>query len=267
MKRDITKKSSATERNITDKDEEGTEPVRIENRRARGKWKDSHVVRLVLLIVVAILFAGGGIFYLFGRFCPSSGGFLGVDLLYLIASVFVLWCFISGIVRLVRSCRGQRTRKKVLLILAKTAVPLVYVGLILAPYLFPLQRFSGRFYELFALGLRDRIESKADIEATRAWLQSLPAEEYEEYKGGDQIPSAKLPEALRVLQDGDVRISLSADANANTMVELMWGSAVMGHWGAMIGMKDMETPPSDFRFGGSYILPVEPGAYVWWRVE
>jgi len=249
---------------------ENTEPVRTEKKRVRAKWRDSHVVMLVLLIVVAILFAGNWIFYLFGRFCPSAVGFLGVDLLYLIASVFVLWCFILGIVRLVRSCRGKRTRKKVLLILAKTAVPLVYVGLFLAPAFFPLQRFSARYYELFALGLRDRIESKADIEATRVWLQSLPAEEYEgyeKYKHGKQIPSAKLPEALRALQDGDVRISISANANGNTMVELMWGSAVMGHWGAMIGMKDMETPPSDFRFHGSYILPVEPGAYVWWRFE
>jgi len=133
-----------------------------------------------------------------------------------------------------------------------------------------MKQFCGRFYEWFALGLRDRIESKADIEATRAWLQSLPAEEYEgyeKYEHGKQIPSTKLPEALRALQDGDVRISLSANANGNTMVELMWGSTVMGHWGAMIGMKDMEIPPSDFRFNGSYILPVEPGVYVWWRFE
>ncbi len=262
MKRDITKKSSATERNTTDKDEEGTEPVRIENRRVRGKWKDSHVVLLVLPIVLAILFPGGGMFYLSGRFCPDPVAWGLITWLLVIASGFILCCFILGIVRLIRGCWVRPTRKEVLLVLAETAVPLVYVGLFLGPRFFAHEQFCGRTYEWFTLGLRDRIESKADIEAARAWLQSPRAEEYEDNVG---ISTDELPEALRRLKDA--RISLSTDANGNAKIRLLWGSPVMGHWGAEIGMKDMETPPSEFRFGGSYILPVEPGVYVWWRFK
>jgi hypothetical protein len=241
---------------------ENAEPVGTAANRHRGKWRDSHVVMLILPIVLTILFAGKGIFYLSGRFWPDALALAGIMWLLVIASGFILCCFILGIVRLVGVCRGKRTRKESLLILAETGIPLVYFGLFLVPHFFAQEQFCGRPHELFALGLRDRIESKADIEATRAWLQSLRPEEY---KDRGRISSAELPEALRALKGA--RASLWSDANGNAVIRLLWGSGIMGHWGAMIGMKDMETPPSDFRLYGSYILSVEPGVYVWWRFE
>ena len=85
MKRDITKKSSATEPSVTNKDiEESTEPVRTERKRVRGKWKDSHVILLVLPVVLTILFPGGGMFYLSGRFCPGPLASGGIDWLFVI---------------------------------------------------------------------------------------------------------------------------------------------------------------------------------------
>ena len=109
--------------------------------------------------------------------------------------------------------------------------------------------------------MRDRIESKVDIGATRAWLQSLGAEDYE-----DRYPpvwSDELPESLKVLKHAVTH--LSADANGNPKVRLEWGSAMMGHVGVEIGMKDMETPPSDFSPQVKRRLPLEPGAYVFWE--
>ena len=77
--------------------------------------------------------------------------------------------------------------------------------------------------------------------------------------------NAEPPESLGGLKNA--RASLSPDENGNARIRLSWGSGVMGKWGVEIGMKDMKTPPSDFRHHGAYILPVEPGVYVWWRFE
>lgn len=55
---------------------------------------------------------------------------------------------------------------------------------------------------------------------------------------------------------------MSADENGSPRVRLAWGSG-FGHWGIVIGMDDMEIPPSDFSRYGEYRLPVEAGVYVW----
>ena len=245
--------------------EEKTESVRTEKRRVRGKGRDSHVVLLVLPIVLTILFAGRGILYLLCRFRPHATSLRDINLLYVIASVFILLCFILAIVKFF-SRRRKRTRKEALLIVAEMCIPLVYFGLFhgftVVADSFAQEQFCGRGYELYTLGLRDRIESKADIEATRDWLQSLGSEEY---RNGNAISNAELPECLRGLKGA--RAELSADANGSAKVSLMWGSGIMGSWGVVMGMKDMEIPPSDFGTHGEYRLPVEPGVYVWTEFE
>lgn len=52
-------------------EKENMAATQAERKRPRGKWKDAHVVLFVLLVVLTILFPGGGIFYLCGRFSPE----------------------------------------------------------------------------------------------------------------------------------------------------------------------------------------------------
>ena len=250
--------------NGTDK-QKNTGPTRSEKRQPRGRWKDSHIILLVLPVVLTILFPVGGLFYLCGRFRPYTLTLWDVSLLYLAVVVFMVYCFFSGIVRLFsRTKKSTRTEK--LLIIAETGIPLVFAGLFLVPFFFAKAELCGRPYDLFMFGLRDRIESKVDIGATRTWLQSFNVEDldvhYNVKPGYSLIPRSECPRSLRVLKaDG---VLLSADKNGNAKVRLDWGSGFMGHWGVEIGMKDMETPPSDFGMHGEHRLPVEPGVYVWW---
>lgn len=230
-------------------------------KRPRGKWKDSHIVLLVLPIVLTILLPGGGIFYLCGRFSPGPISLVHVCMLYPVVFVFMFWCFFAGIVRL-SGRKGKRARKEKLLIAVETGVPLVFVTLFVGSFFLPEAQFFGHGYRFFVYGFRDRVERRADIESTRAWLKSLGAEDYED---GNRISSDELPESLRGLREA--RATLSADENGNARIRLRWGSAMMGHWGVEIGMKDMNIPPSDFSPYGEYRLPVEPGVYVWWRFE
>lgn len=219
------------------------------------------MVRFVLPVVLTILYPGGGILYLHGRFSPYAETRMNIILLFPVALIFILWCFVTGIVRMVRLRRG-RTRKQLLLTIAEICVTLVYVGLILVLLYSAQARSYWRSHDFFMLGLRDRIKSKVDVGGTRHWLQSLGAEEYEY---GNRIFGAELPKSLGVRKNARAR--LWADENGNPKVRLTWGSAVMGHWGAVIGMEDMATPLSDFSWHGEYRMPVEPGVYVWEAIE
>jgi hypothetical protein len=242
---------------------ESTEPVRTVVSRPRGKWKDSHVVFFVLPIALTVLFPGGGIFYLCGRFRPDALTFIFVNMMYLAAVAFIFICFLAGIVRL--SFRwGARTRNERLLIAAETAVPLIFLGLIVATFFLKEAELCGYRYGLFLYGLRDRVRSKVDIGATRTWLQSLDTKELDDHY--NRIPRSDWPQSLSGLK-GAVRM-LAVDENGNAKVRLAWGSTpIEGHWGIDIGAEDMKIPPSDFSLYGEYRVPVEPGVYVWQALE
>ena len=169
---------------------ENTKPARVVKGRTHGKWKDSHVIFFVLPVVLTILFPGGGIFYLCGRFSPGPLTVMHVSMFYLAAIVFIFYCFFLGIVKL-SGRRGKRTRNEKFLIAAETCIPLIFVGILVSNYFFVGSRFYGHHQKLFMLGLRDRVKSRADIGATRVWLESLNHKDYEyasdHYTG---IPSA-----------------------------------------------------------------------------
>ena len=100
---------------------------------------------------------------------------------------------------------------------------------------------------------------KTDICEIRDWLRTLDKEGLSEYP--KSLPHEKLPKSLKILRAKT--IFLSADENRNPKVMLGWGTGVLRTWGIVIGMEDMEIPPSDFSRYGEYRLPVEAGVYVW----
>ena len=237
--------------------------VLTSDKKPRSNWKDSHLVLFFLPVILTILFPLGGIFYLSGRFCPYATTFCYVHLIYLVALVFIIFCLISGIVKL-SGRKGKLTRNKKILATAEIAIPLVFI-ILLGAFIFLAftdKEFRGPRFQLFMYGIRERVKSKVDVKAARIWLQSLGDEDYNEkdlnYK---RLSKAKWPESLRGLKHAVA--FLSKDENSNMKVRFGWGSGMLGHWGVEIGTKDMKIPRSDFSMYGEVILPVEPGVYVW----
>jgi len=227
------------------------------------------VIRFVLPVILTVLFPVGGMYYLCGRFSLIGLNFATICMIYPVVIVFMFWCFFKGIVKLSGSGQEGMGNERLLLI-AETGFPLVFVGLLLAPFVFGEKLGMSRLgMGLVGVGLRHRVESEVDIAATRVWLESLDDElgEYTE-DGVVYVISSKyfsrsdLPESLRGLK-GAMAV-LSADENGSARVRLEWGGTPSGHWGIVIGMKDMETPPSEFSPEVKHIVPVEPGVYVWW---
>lgn len=242
---------------------EHTKPKRTMDMTAHDKWKDSHVVLFFLPVILTILFPLGGMFYLSGRFCPYVTTFCCINLFYIVVLIFIIYCFISGIMKL-SGRKRKLTRNEKALVTTETTIPLVFIILVGAFIFlgFTDEEFRGPRFKCFMYGIRDCVKNKIDIEATRIWLKSLSDEDYNEkdlnYK---RLSKAKWPESLRGLKH--TVAFLSKDGNGNMKVRLGWGSGMLGHWDVEIGMKNMKIPKSNFSMYGEVILPVEPGVYVW----
>jgi hypothetical protein len=248
--------------------QKNTGPARTEVEKPRGKWKDSHIILLVLPVVLTILFPVGGLFYLCGRFSPNVFSFVNICMAYPLVVVFMFWCFFTGILKL-SGRNGKYTANEKLITIAETSVPLFFVGFFLVPFFLSRERTAcGPGPGLVVVGLRHRVESEVDIAATRVWLQSLDAELGEYTEGGvvyvdssKNLSRSELPELLRGLGAG---AKLSADENGNARIRIGWGSAMTAHWGVVIGVKDMKIPQSESSPVVRHVVPVEPGVYVWW---
>lgn len=238
------------------------ELARREKGKPLGKWRDSHIILLVLPFVLTILFPVGGVYYLCGRFSPRVFSFANICMVYPVVIIFIFWCFFSGIVKLTGR-RGKYTTSEKLIIIAETSIPLIFVSLLVSPFMFVERLGMSRLgMGLVGVGLRHRVESEVDIAATRAWLKSLDPKDYVDYYH-PRIHGDDLPKSLRGMKDARASLTIEEDATPKA-ISLWWGGTPSGHWGIVIGMKDMETPPSESVPLIRTVVPVEPGVYVWW---
>ncbi|HCO93971.1 MAG TPA: hypothetical protein DIU00_08480 [Phycisphaerales bacterium] len=173
-------------------------------------------------------------------------------------------------IRLFNNWTKYTQRKKIIRFI-QVCVPTVFIASffisVFTPINIPLYQPG---YNPFTYGFRERIRSKADIEDIRNWLETLEDEDC----NGESIvllrdsdsfksqwpDSIEWPKSLKVFNPNYVKLVL--DENGNPKVSLTWGGP-FGHWGVVIGMEDMEIPPSDLSRYGEYRLPLEPGVYVW----
>ncbi len=234
-----------------------------EERKSSLVWNKQVVIFIVLPIILTILIPLRGLDYLCGRFSPYAITLAYVSILYLVIGSFIIYCFFAGIVRLFGGWR-KHTGKKKLLIVSEIAIPLLFVALFIIPFFIPNDSdMRWLVYKPFTYGFRDRIRSKVDVEAIRDWLGTL-SEEYFRTGHFTYIPSDEWSKSLRRLNPR--RVIPFTDENGNRKIKISWG-AFIGFWGVDIGMRNMKTPPSDFRLYGEYRLPLEPGIYVWHELQ
>lgn len=234
---------------------ENIETTQEKERKPGRNWKESYVVFIVLPIILTILVPLGGIFYLCGRLNYHIG--LVDCMLYPAISVFIIYCFFAGIIRLFISWKKYIWKKRILLV-AQIGIPIVFVALFIIPFFISIESDLWPPGKLFTYGFRDRIRSKADVEAIRAWMRTLSKEDYA--KNAVSLPSSEWPKSLKALKPGAVL--LSADKNDNPQIRISWGGGLF-HWGVTFGMEDMEIPQSDFSRLAKCWLLVEPGVYVY----
>lgn len=225
------------------------------DRRPRSNWKESKLIFLVLPIILTILIPLWVPDYLCGRFSPYEITLAYITMLYPVIGCFIIFCFFTSIVRLFRGWKKYSGKKKSLIV-AEIAIPLLFIVLFIIPFFIPDDSDMRWFaYKPFTYGFRDRIRSKADIEAIRDWIGTL-GEEYFKINHFTRIPSDAWPKSLRVLKPR--RVNPFVEENGNRKIKISWGGFI-GIWGVDIGMRNMKIPPSDLSRYGEYRLPLEPG--------
>jgi len=222
-------------------------------RKAGLNWKKEYMIFLVLPTIFTILFPLGALFYLCGRFSPYLIYFL-VCPTYPMIGLFIIYCFVAGIVRLFR-CWRKSTRRKKLAVSAEIGIPLVSIALFAASFLVPDDSpLNWPPFKSFAYGFKDRVRSKGGIEPIRDLLRTFRKPDEREI--APRIPYEEWPKSLKALNPKTV--VLCEDKNGTTYIRARWGGGFQP-WGLLIGMENMDIPPSD----SEYRLPLEPGVYVW----
>ncbi len=212
----------------------------------------------------------------------SYGGFLGgVHVIaYLLGLQRTLSCWVAVVplalavltvvlliglaLRMARAWRGHIQDKRQLVGLRLLAVVGIATYLVL-----PFTRLGWPPYKTFTRAFRKYTLANVDLDATRAWLNTLngkydPNYTYDLESGAtieDWWPEAgSWAKAITPL--GPVSAELSPDGNGHPAVRIRWVGPP-NSWGLVVGSKDMQTPPSDFSRYSEYRVPLDSGAYVW----
>ena len=182
-------------------------------------------------------------------------------ILFPVIGIFILVCILVSIIRFFRCCWKKDAQKKKLLIATEIFLLAAFIVLYVAIAFIPKDSVLRWHQNIsFTYGFRGRMRSRINVEEVRDWLRIQNSEDFfrSYYKN---LPPGTLPGFLEILKASD--IDLSADENGNPRIRMDWGSGVLRSWGIVIGMEDMEIPPSKIELYGVYRLPLEPGVYVW----
>ncbi|OHB65001.1 MAG: hypothetical protein A2Y77_07095 [Planctomycetes bacterium RBG_13_62_9] len=131
------------------------------------------------------------------------------------------------------------------------------------PFCLGLAGLSPSPFDMFVRGFVRYVERRADIGAIQGWVSTLdPNELADEYGTVEKLlADSDQPPAVKRLSANSVMAML--DDRGHPMVRLLWGSGMIGHWGIMVGRKDMAMPPSDASDSGEHRFPLAPEAYIW----
>ena len=122
-------------------------------------------------------------------------------------------------------------------------------------------------YKSYTKGFHQRMQKQLDIEGLRTWIGDLDQEmfdgEYYDllYQMNENVLPEPIPKEIKNLGEY-VHYLVFYKENEKRCLRIEWGGA-FGHWGVVIGPKEMDVPPSDFGEFGQYRLKLEDGVYVW----
>ena len=220
------------------------------------------VIVVVLLAILAALWLIWGplgpVLYVGGLFNSMGVWFFASSvLLLLILPAMVLLPVLAVYTPL--TWRRQTTCAKRSLVLWMVAT-----GGLVVPTVVGFTGLTASPFDLYVRGFARYVKVHADIVAIQNWLDTLNRNEYTGPYGSMAekcFAVAEQPPCIASLNPK--RVTVRLDDTKDLTVKLLWGGGLIGHWGIVVGRKDMPIPPSDTSKFGEQRFPLAAGAYIW----
>jgi hypothetical protein len=138
------------------------------------------------------------------------------------------------------------------------------IGGLFGPGIVGLTGLTPTPLDMYMRGFARYAKYRADVEAIRSWLGSLNRKDYilGEYGTNEKrFVESEQPPCIATLHPKWATVR--PDDSQHLTVRLLWGGGFIGHWGIVVGPKDMPMPPSDARGSGEQHFPLTPGSYIW----
>ena len=116
-------------------------------------------------------------------------------------------------------------------------------------------------YVYVCRGFSERIHGEADIPAMQDWLDTIDFKSLKFYDNITLLNESEWPDSVVKLSPKDVYIEKYDITKIR--VRLLWGGALPGHWGLVVGSKTMIMSNSNEKVDDEYIMQFAPGAYIW----
>jgi hypothetical protein len=221
-----------------------------------------HALAMVLLVILAALWLVWGplvpVLYVGGLFNSMGVWFLAsLTMWLLMLPAMVLLPVLAIYTPLTWRRQTACARRSLILWMVATGglvVPTVvgFTGLTASPF------------DLYVRGFARYVKMHADIVAIQSWLDTLNRNEYilgEHAIAEKQFVGSEQPPCIAHLHPKWATVR--PDDNGHLTVKLLWGGGLIGHWGIVVGRKDMPIPPSDTSKSPLQGEPLAPGAYIW----
>ncbi len=220
------------------------------------------VVSMVLLACVVVSWLVWGLFvlvlYLLGLLNYSPWAFSPCFLLFLLTFVVPVYLPMR-IVRTVSRRYGLDDRKWRRRLLSVIAVSAFVVSFLLAG------RLGGcTLGNPWVWGFTRYIERRTDVREIQNWLGTLDPKDYildEDRTDEKRFVGLEQPPCIATLRSTNVTVR--PDDAEHLTVRLLWGGGFVGHWGIVVGPKDMPMPSSAWSNRAERRFPLAPGAYIW----
>lgn len=230
--------------------------------KARKGARHTFVVVLLAILAALWLIWGpvGPVLYVGGLFNSTS--------VWLFVSLAVLLLVLPAIVSVpvlpvllaytLITWRRQSPRARLSLLLGTAAI-----GGLVVPIIVGFTGLTASPFDMYVWGFARHVKMHTDIVAIQNWLDTLNPKEFTDSYGSVEKCFAIAEQPLCIARLHPKSATVQPDDSGHLAIKLLWGGGFIGHWGIVVGRKDMPLPPSDISKSGVQYFPLAPGAYIW----
>lgn len=219
-------------------------------------WRIAGMILLDILAVSWLFWGPFGIMCYMGGLFNWMGVFMLLSLMMLPALVFAAAFPVLAVRAAVTWRRSTLAGRRWI------AFWVVLTGGFVMPYILGIVGLTPSPFDMYVRGFARYAERRVDVGAIQSWLGTLDPNDYRDSEGvwiEGRLADSEQPQVIANLRPKWTQPMF--DQRGRLAVRLLWGGGMIGHWGVVVGPRDMSEPPFDP--SREQRRPLAAGAYVW----